>query len=90
MISESNWNYTHFTNQGLKSFISFEAIACENELQEMYVVNITDEFDNDIYQRRFEDLNDACRHISQKFTNIWELSSTGEKSGSGCSSCIAH
>ncbi|MBD64415.1 MAG: hypothetical protein CME62_04365 [Halobacteriovoraceae bacterium] len=92
IITEENWNYTFYENLNFKVFISLTAYQDEqNQIETGYIVNITDEFDNEVLQKNFVALPNACRYINDKYASVWNFTSRLQQtSGSGCSTCVAH
>lgn len=94
-INKDNWTFSQFNSKPLKAFISLGASPVESdtgllEIQYEYLVTMTDEEYQELYQSSHEHLDDAIKVINDKYGH-WELKDSSSKvSGEGCSSCAAH
>lgn len=89
MLTESNWNSAIYAHNGLKAIISTgHDFTYSSEI--LYYASVMDENHNDIFQRSFEKLSDACRYLNNKYSLIWEFKPLNPKKTGGCDSCVAH
>jgi len=89
-INAENWTYTHFTNQNLRAFISIGAALAETEEVEMqYLVTLTDQDYQEIFQSIHLSLESALETINAKYGG-WVAENGLAPKGDGCSSCAAH
>jgi hypothetical protein len=91
MINADNWTYTHYKATDMKAFISFGASADILDDSFIYMTTILDSENNEIFQKDFSTVDDACHFINNKYSNLWDfVDARSTKKEGGCSSCTAH
>jgi len=91
-ILAENWNYTFYKHGDLKAIISMGRDFAPNDKSDSYfLVSVIDGENNDLFQRRFDLIDAACRYLNAKYAGIWEFNSLEKPTSSGgCSTCVAH
>ena len=91
VITEQNWTFCHYKANSLKAFISFGASPDILDDSFLYMSTVLDQDQNEVFQREFNNVNDACHFINNKYSDIWDfIDARSKKSEGGCSSCAAH
>lgn len=89
-INNQNWTYTHYINHNLRAFISIGAALAKNEqIETHYLVTLTDQDYQEIFQSIHPILEDAVATINAKYGQ-WDIENGLAPKGDGCSSCAAH
>lgn len=89
-ITSENWTHCSFTHENLKAMITFGA-SPDNLESFTYYVTVLDQDNNEVFQKEFTSLDDACDHMNQKYLNLWKYENALKpKKAGGCSTCIAH
>ena len=88
-MNMDNWTHCFYKTQKLKAFISLGGIP-RNQDTLLYFVTVTDFSNKEVFQKPFEELNDAVFFIKNRYGH-WEFEDMNKKSeGGGCGSCAAH
>ncbi len=89
MIDSQNWNYCTYVNKNFKAYISLGGeLTANQEVKEIYWVNVTTLENQSISQRSHKNLNDAINQINSQYA-YWTFTDPLNPTG-GCSSCSAH
>lgn len=94
-VNETNWNYTYFSSNPLRAFISLGADAIENEMgvvesKVFYFLTVSDGEYGEIFQSAHETIEEALELLNTKYGH-WEIKEAlGKSDGDGCSTCAAH
>ncbi|MEX0798614.1 MAG: hypothetical protein WEB87_01110 [Bacteriovoracaceae bacterium] len=90
-ITSENWTHCSYAHGNLKAMITFGGSPDILEYTFIYYVTVLDQDNNEVFQKEFQSLDDACRHINIKYSNMWKLENAIKpKKAGGCSTCIAH
>ena len=88
-VNTENWSYCRYEKENFWAQITFgadpESLA-EDRL-EYYVTVLQDEM-NEVFQKKFVNLPEACLFLNQKYGDWNFHDQTATKSG--CSTCAAH
>ena len=92
MITIDNWNYTFYSCEDRKAFISLGGDLGEDDksIDISYLVTVTDTQGNDIFQKSFTELGLACQDINSRYQDWTLVDSRLAPSGGGCGDCEAH
>lgn len=88
-VNIENWTYCRFEKGAFWAFITFGANpeSMEEDRLEYYVTVLENE-EKEVFQERFDSLNEACFYLNENYSD-WEFEDqTAIKSG--CSTCAAH
>lgn len=90
-INTDNWSFCHYKAKNLKALITFGASPSILDDSFQYYTTVLDEEHNEVFQAEFNDLQEACNYINNKYSDIWNFTdSRVKKSADGCSTCVAH
>ncbi len=90
-ITPQNWTHCSFSHENLKAMITFGASPDILEDSFVYYVTVLDEDNNEVFQKEFETIEQACGHINKKYNDLWSIEDAlAPKIEGGCSSCVAH
>lgn len=88
-VNTDNWSYCRFENGSYMAFISFGASPESLGSDELeYYVTVLESEENEIFQKRFTSVAEACLYLNQNYQDWNFLDQTATKSG--CSTCAAH
>jgi hypothetical protein len=91
LINADNWTYTHYKAADMKAFISFGAPADLVDDSFIYMTTILDNENNEIFQKDFNQIDEACHFINSRYSEIWDfVDARATKKEGGCDSCAAH
>ena len=91
-VTEDNWTYCHFKSLQLKAFISFGADpsnVSDGEPALIYFVTLTDHDDAEVFQSDFDELNEACDFLNEKYGHWDFIDAEVDNGGGGCGTCAA-
>jgi hypothetical protein len=94
-INPDNWTFSFFELGSFKAFISFgvdfsETEPSNNENSFVYYVTVLEKGEKTIFQKKYLNLEDACKMANHKY-RLWTWKQATEgASQDGCHNCKAH
>lgn len=90
-VTPDNWSYCRFRLGEMVAFISYGAESPSPEIiQEYYYLTLQDEDFKELFQRKFEGLEEACHQLNMSYDH-WDFEDPTQPSDEGgCGSCQAH
>lgn len=88
-VTSENWSYCRYEKGDFMAIISFGASpesAQEDRLE--YYVTVLEKEEQEVFQKTFESLNEACLYLNDNYSD-WSFNDQTAKK-SGCSTCAAH
>lgn len=88
-VNTENWTYCRYEKENFWAQITFGADpeSIKEDRLEYYVTVLQDEM-NEVFQKKFMTLTDACLFLNDKYSDWTFNDQTATKSG--CSTCVAH
>ena len=88
-VNIENWSYCRYEQGHFMAMITFGADPESMEADRLeYYVTVLENEEKEVFQERFDSLNDACFSLNEKYGDWTFEDQTATKSG--CSTCAAH